>query len=141
LVHIRIHIVAILALIPVDITASQVKPLDFSRGPSSPAGGGVSIAHVAFITFIFVISSAPWHPVMKFVIRTIVVDRDVWVSASDLMLLKRHFGGEIIKKNSIVRTHCIYADYHGRPWVLLLLDLSLDCRKSVVIHPLLVALR
>jgi len=141
LIRIRIRIVAILALIPVDITGSQVKPLEFSRGPSSPAGGADGIVLVAFVTFIFVIPAAPWHPEMKFVIRAIVVYRDVWVSASDLRLLKRHFGGQIVKKNSIVNTRCFRADDHGRRWVLRLLDLTLDCSKSVVIHPLLVALR
>jgi hypothetical protein len=47
---IRIRIIAILALIPVDITGSQVKPLEFSCGLSSPAGGGDGIA---FVTVIF----------------------------------------------------------------------------------------
>jgi hypothetical protein len=41
------------------------------------AGGGDRIAHIAFITFIFVISAAAWHPEMKFVIRAIVLYRDV----------------------------------------------------------------
>ena len=138
---IRIRIIAILALIPVDITGSQVKPLEFRRGPSSTAGGGDGIAIIAFITFIFVIPAAPWHPEMKFVTRSIVVYQDVWVSTSNLRLLKRHFRGQIIKKNSIVTTGCFHADYHGRLWVLRLLDLTLDCTKSVVINHLLVALR
>jgi hypothetical protein len=54
LIHIRN--IAILALIPIDITGSQVKPLEFSRGPSSPAGGGNAIA---FVTFILDIHAAP----------------------------------------------------------------------------------
>jgi len=78
---------------------------------------------------------------MKFVIRAIVVHRDVWVSASKLRLLKRYFGGQIIKKNSIVNKCCFQADHHCRRWVLRLLDLTPDCSKSDVIHPLLVALR
>ena len=96
---------------------------------------------VAFITFISVIRTVPWDPEMKFVIRAIVVNWDVWVSASDLRLLKRHFGGQMIKKNSIVNTRCFHADYHGRSWVLGTLDLTLDCSRSAVIHPLLAALR
>jgi len=80
-------------LIPVDITGSQVKPVEFRRGPSSPAGGKDGIAIVPLITFLIVIPAAPWHPEMKFVIRAIDVYRDVWVSASDVRLLKRHFGG------------------------------------------------
>ena len=34
-----------------------------------------------------------------------------------------------------------HADGHGRCWVLHVLDLKLDCRKSVSIHPSFVALR
>jgi len=132
--------VTILVLIPIDIAGSEVKPLEFHCGPLSPAGGGDGIAIVAFITFIFVIPTAPWHHEIKFVICAIVVYRDVWVSASDLRLLKRHFGGQIIRKNSIVNTRCFHADHLGRCWILRLLDLTLDCSKSVVIHPLLVAL-
>jgi len=78
---------------------------------------------------------------MQFVIRAIVVYRDVWVCDSNLKLLKRYFEGEIVKKNSVVNTRCFHADDHGMRGVLRLLDLTLDCRKSVVIHPLLVALR
>ena len=96
---------------------------------------------VAFITFIFSLPVAPWHPEMKFVIHAIVVYRDVWVSASNLRLLKPHFEGQIIKKISIVNSRCFHADHQGRCWVLRLLDLTLGCSKSVVIHPLLVALR
>jgi hypothetical protein len=71
---IRICIIAILALIPVDITGSPVKPLKFSRGPSSPAGGGNGIA---FVTSIIEIPAAPWDCELQFVIRAIVVSRDV----------------------------------------------------------------
>jgi hypothetical protein len=141
LIRIRIRVVAILALISVDITGSQVKPLEFHHGPSSPAGGGDGIATVAFITFIFLIPAALLHPKMKFIIFANVVYQDVWVSASDLRLLIRHFGGLIIKKHSIVNTRYFDADHHGRYWVLPLLDLTLDCSKSIVIHPLLIALR
>jgi len=126
---------------PFDIAGSQGKPLKFSHGPSSPAGGGDGISLVAFITFIFVIPAAPWHPEMQFVICAIVVYRDVWVSASDLRLLKRYFGGQIVKMNRIVKSRCFHADDLCRRWVLGLLDLMLDCCKSVFIHPLLVALR
>jgi hypothetical protein len=133
-----IHIIGILALIPVDITGSQVEPLEFSQSPSSPAGGGNSIG---FVTVIFGITTAPWHPEIYFVIHAIVVYRDVWVSDSDLRFLKRHFGGQIVKKKSIVNTRCFHTDHHGRRWVLSLLDLMLDCGKSDVIHPLLVALQ
>ena len=133
-----IRIIAILALIPVDIAGSHVKPLEFSRSPSSPAGGGDGIA---FVTLILEISAAPWYPEMQFVIHEIVVYRDVWVSASDLRFLHRHFGGQLIKKNSVVNTRCFHADHDSRRWVLRLLDLTLDCGKSVVKHPLLVALQ
>ena len=78
---------------------------------------------------------------MQFDIRAIDIRRDVWVSASDLRLLKRHFGGRMVKKNGIVNTCCCQAEDHGRRWVLRLLDLMLDCSKSVFLHPLFVALR
>jgi hypothetical protein len=135
---IRIRIIAILALIPVDVTDSQVEPLKFSHSPASPAGGGDSIA---FVTFIFEMPTAPWHPEVQFVIRAIVVCQDVWLSASNVRFLKRHFGGQTVKKNSIVNTRCFCADHHGWRSVLRLLDLTLDCGKSVGIHPLLLALR
>ena len=106
-----IRIIAILAPIPVDITGSQIKPLELSRGPSSPAGGGNGIT---FITCIFEMPAATWHPEMQFVMRVIVVYRDVVVSASDLRFLKRHFWGQIVKKNSIVNMRCFHADHHGR---------------------------
>jgi hypothetical protein len=138
---IRNHIVAILTIIPIGITGSEVKPVQFSRGPSSPAGNGDEIAHVAFITFTVIITPAPWHPEMKFVIHAIVVYWDVSVSASDLRLLKHHLRGQIIKKYTIVNTHCLHTNHHGRRWVLRMLDLTLEGSKSVVIHPLLVALR
>jgi hypothetical protein len=84
---IGIRIVAIVALISVHTTGSQVKPLVFSCGPSSPAAGGDGIALVDFITFVGVILAAPWQPQMQIVIRTIVAYRDVWVSASNLRRL------------------------------------------------------
>jgi len=135
--HICFHIIASLDLIPVDITGSQDPALEFIRGPSSPAGGGDDLT---FITFMLIIAAAPWHADMQFVIRAIVVYRDVWVSASDLRVLKRPFGGQIVNRDRIVSTHCTRADDHGRHRVLRLLDLMVDCRKSVFIHPLLVAL-
>jgi hypothetical protein len=79
--RIRICILAILAIIRVDITGSQVKPLEFSRGPWSPDGGGDCIA---LVTNIFEIPAAPWHPEMQFVIRTIVAYRDVLLTAGNL---------------------------------------------------------
>jgi len=138
---IGIRIFGIFALIPVQITISQVKPLEFSCGPLSLAGGGDGIALIDFITFIIVILSGPWHPEMQFVIRTIVVYWDVWSSGSEVRLLKRHLRGQIVKTNGIVNTGCVRADDRGRRWVLRLVDLTLDCRKSVYIYPLLVALR
>jgi len=137
----RIHIVTIVTLIAVHITPSQVKPLELSWGPSWPAGGGDGSAPVDFITFIVVILAAPWYPEMQFIIRRIVVYQDVWVSASNLRFLKRHLGGQIVKKDRIVNTRCFRADDLGRRWVLRQLDLTLDCHESVFIHPLLVALR
>jgi hypothetical protein len=61
-------------LILVDITGSQVKRLEFSRGPSSPAGGGDGIT---FVNLIIEIRAAPWHHEMQFVIRAIGIYRDV----------------------------------------------------------------
>jgi len=133
--------ICIVALIPIDIASFQVNPLKFSRGPTSPAGDGAAIALVAFVTLIFVIHTAPWHPNIQFIIRAIDVHRDDWVSASTVTLHKCHFGGQIDRKNSIANRHCFPADDHGRCWVLRLLDLPLDCSKSVFIHPLLVALQ
>jgi len=112
-----------------------------SRGPSSPAGGGDGIALVDFVTFDFVIPATPLLPEMEFVIRAIVVYRDVWVSASDLRLLMRYFRGLIVKMKRIANTRCFHADDLGRRWVLCLLNLTLDCGKSGFIHPLSVALR
>jgi hypothetical protein len=80
LIRIRIRIVAVLNLLPVDITGSQVKHLECGCGLASPARGGDVIALIAFVTFIFVIPAAPWHPEMQFVIRAIDVYRDVWFS-------------------------------------------------------------
>ena len=47
----------------------------------------------------------------------------------------------MIKKNCILNTCWLHADHHSRCGVLRLLDMTLDCSKNVVIHPLLVALR
>jgi len=135
----NIRIVAILALISIDITGSQAKPVEFSFGPLLPAASGDGIALITFVTLICVIPAAPWHPEMQFVFCTIVVYLDFWVSAFDNRLLKRHFGGQIVKKNSIVKTCCFHFDHKGMHWVLRLSDLTFDCSKSVFIHPLLVA--
>ena len=137
----RSLIIAILALIPVDINCSQVKLLEFSYSPLSPADSGDGVTLIAFITFIFEIPTSPWHPKMQLVIRAIVVYRDVWVSASDSRFLKRHFGGQIVRNKIIVNTRCFHTGDHSRRRVLRLLNLTLDCSKSVCIHPLLVALR
>jgi len=134
----RIRIVAILALSAIHIAGSQIKHLEFSRSPLSLASGGDGNALVAFITLIFVMPAASWHPEMQFVIHAFVA---YWVSSSDLRLLKSHTGGQLVKNDSIVHTRSFHTDDHGRRWVLCLLDLMLDCRKSVFIHPLLVALR
>jgi hypothetical protein len=72
------------------------------------------IVHVDFITFIFVIPAAPWHPEMKFVNSLMVVYWNVWVRASDHSLLKRHFPGHILKENRIPNTRSVHADQHGR---------------------------
>jgi hypothetical protein len=127
---IHICIIAILALIPVYIIGFQVKAPEFSHGPLSPAGGGDGIT---FVTFLVGIPAADWDPEMKSIIFVIIVYRDVSVSASDLRFLKRHFRGQLVKKNSLVNTHCVHHDHHGKGWVL-------DCSKDVDIHPLLVAL-
>jgi len=78
---------------------------------------------------------------MQFIIHAMVVYRYVWVSDSKLRLLKRHFGGQVVKKNSNVHKRCFYADDHGGRGVLRLLDLTQACSESVCIHRLLVALR
>jgi hypothetical protein len=88
--RIRIRIIASVALIPVPISGSKLKPLVFSYGPLSQAGCADPITLVDFSTFIVVILTAPWHPELQFIIRTIVLNWDVWVGASDLRLLKRH---------------------------------------------------
>jgi len=132
---------AIIALISVDIAGSMGKPLEFSRGPELQAGGGDGIAFVSFVTFITMIPGAPWHPKMQFVIRASVDYWHVWVSASGLCLFKGHIGGQIVKENIIVNPRCFHADDHSRHWVLCLLDLTLDCRKSVFLHHLFVALQ
>jgi len=86
LLLIPIRIIAIIALIPVDINGSQVKPLKLSRGRSSPAGCGDGIGLVVFIIFIIVIPATPWHHKIKLVLRAIVVCQvvwaELWISAS-----------------------------------------------------------
>jgi uncharacterized membrane protein YkgB len=76
-------------------------------------GGGDGIMVVAFVTISFLICTARWHPEMQFVICAIVVIQDIWVSASNLSLLKSHFGGQIVKENRIVNTHSFHADHIG----------------------------
>jgi len=53
---------------------------------------------------------------MQFVICAIVVYQDVWVSASDLRFLKRHYGGQIVKKNSIVNKCCFISKMYFSCW-------------------------
>jgi len=120
---------------------SPYKPLEFGCGPSSPAGCGDGIALVNCITLIVVILAAPWHPEMQLVVRTFDVYRDIWLSASDLRLLKRHLEAQKVKKKSIVNIRHFRADDLSRRGVLCQLDLTLDSGKSVLIHPLLAALR
>jgi len=96
---------------------------------------------LTFVTFMSVITAACVNPKMQFVIRAILIYRDVLVSESDPRLLKCHFRGQIVKMNSIVNMCWFQADNHSRGWVVHLLDLTLDCSNSVVIHPLLGALR
>jgi hypothetical protein len=102
---------------------------------------GDGIIRVAFITFIFEIPAASWHPKMRFIICVIIVYQDSWVSGSDLRLLNRRFGRQIGKQNSIMNTWCFNCDNRDRRSVLRQLDLPFDCSKSVFIHPLLVALQ
>jgi hypothetical protein len=135
------RIVAIITLLPIHITGSQVKPLEFYCGPSWPAGGGEGITLIDIVTLIVVTLVAPWDPEMQFLICTVVFYRDVWVTASNLRFLKRYLRGRIVKMNSIVITRCCCAGDLGRHWVLRQLNLKLDCRKSVLIHPLSVAPR
>jgi len=56
-------------------------------------------------------------------------------------LLKCHAGGQISMKNRIANTHSFHITYHGRHWVLLLLDLTLNSSEGVNNNPLLVALQ
>jgi len=72
LLLISIPIVTIVALIPVNITGSQMKPLELSHGLSLLAGSGDGSVLIAFVTFSLVLPAAPWHPNMQFVIRGIV---------------------------------------------------------------------
>jgi hypothetical protein len=83
--------------------------------PLACVGNGITL--VDFVTFIFVILAAPWHPDMQFVICSIVRYWDIWVSASDFRLLKRHFRGNTVKYNSIAHTSCFHANDLGRRWV------------------------
>jgi hypothetical protein len=94
------------------------------------AGGGDAIALISLVTFIIVIPSAPWHPEMQFAMHTVVFNQGGLVSASNLRLLKHHFGDQIIKKNRIVKMHFIHSDDHGRCLVLRQLDLMLCGSKS-----------
>jgi hypothetical protein len=57
---IHILVVAILAVKPVDITASHLKSLGISWEMLSQAGDGDGVAHLAFIIIIFDIPAAPW---------------------------------------------------------------------------------
>jgi hypothetical protein len=89
----------------------------------------------------FVISTGHWYPEIQFVILAIVVNQDAFVRAADLRFLMCHYGGHILQKSSIVTT-CGFLTYdHGLLWVLRLLDLMLDCSKTVSVHTLLVAIR
>jgi hypothetical protein len=90
---IRIRIVAILPLISIAITGSQVNPPKFSGGLSLLPGAVNGIAIVAFVTFILVVPHAPWNPEIQFVICVIVVSQDVWLSAFELRFPKRLLGG------------------------------------------------
>jgi len=123
-----------------DITGSHLKLLKLSHGLLSPGDGAEGIELIASVTFIFVIPAVCRHPNMQFVIHAFVVSQDVWVSASDRRHIKCHFGDQIVKMNGIINTCHLHADNHGRRWVLRLSDLTLDCSKSVFIHPLLLAL-
>ena len=106
------------------------QPREFGRGPSWPASGGDGIMLVAFVTFIYVIPAAPWHPEMQWVNRAIAVNRDVWVSVADPTVLERPLGDQIVKKNSIVSMPFFHADDYGRHWVLRLLYLTLDSTSA-----------
>jgi hypothetical protein len=131
-----IRTVAMLALMSIDITGCKVKPLEFTQGPLSAASSGDGIA---FVTIICKITAAPWHSEVQFVIRAIVYNDD-WVRTSDVRFLKHHFAGHIVMKNTIHNPHSFHAEHHSRRWFLCLLDLTLDCSKTVVIHFLLFAL-
>jgi hypothetical protein len=73
------RIVAILSLIPTDITGSQVKPLKFIRSPSSLGVGGDGMA---FVNLIVEILAASWTREIQFIMCAIIVYWDGWVSAA-----------------------------------------------------------
>jgi hypothetical protein len=86
------------------------------------------------------IPAVPWHTEKRFVIHPIVVYQDDLVSASDLRLLKCHFGGHILKQNGIGNTRCFHPDDNDRRSVLHLLDPTFDFSKSVFMYPLLLGI-
>jgi hypothetical protein len=86
----------------------------FSHSLSSMARGTDAINHVIFVTFIFVIAAALWHPKMKLVIHAIVGYWDVWDSASDFRCLKRNFRGHMVNNIRTFNLHCCHADDHTR---------------------------
>jgi hypothetical protein len=59
---IHLRIVAVLAQRPVDITASQVNTLELIPALLSLAACGDGIAHISFITFIFLITPTTRRP-------------------------------------------------------------------------------
>jgi len=135
-----IHMLLIIALMPVDISGSWAKPLEFSHGLWSQHASEDGIPLVTSVTFSCIFHTSLWHPKMQFVFCAMVFCWDVCVSALVLRCLKHHSGWQMVKKRSRVNTCCFHVDYHSRHWVLPLFHLTHDCRKSELINPLLVAL-
>jgi hypothetical protein len=74
---IHIPIFGVVTLIPLEITRSPVKHLEFCRGLSLPDAGADGSVLSALDTFILEVPAAIWHPEMQFVNHQIVVYRDV----------------------------------------------------------------
>lgn len=133
-------IVVIGPLIPVEITGSQANPLEFSSSSSPLTDGGDDMVLDTGMTFILIICAAHGLSNMTFIIRAPVFYQDVWVCAANIWLLMPHFRGPIVKNNSTINKRYCHHDDYSTLRVLHLLDLTLDCCKSVIIHLLWLAL-
>jgi hypothetical protein len=109
--------------------------------PSLPACGGDGIPLVAFISLCSYSLMPPG--ILKWS-SSLVQLLSIGMICSVLPIAgysSATSDSQVAKTNRNVNTHCLCADDYGRHWILCLLDLTLDCSKSVSIHPLLVALQ